>query len=200
MTESNGSGRLIDQWLSQARSEVVEVPVCFRRDLLAEFDRLVSQHEAASVPGMMHQDADVDALAARLVEVHEQIKQDRAEHTFKISKVPYEQWRTILEAHPPTDEQRERTPWIDHDPEAAAPALIAAACIEPSMTVEDAVHLRGFLPEGEWTNLYSAAMTANRTGVLVPKSVSSTVDQLAFELKSTLRAPTDSRSPSSAGG
>lgn len=206
MTES------IDQWLSEATNEEIPVPVCFNRALLAEFEACVLEHQQlverrknsrklfGEAGGLMHEDREDDTVAQRLTELHEAIEQDKAKHTFIICKFPYDEFRLVLEAHPPTPEQRAQSPFLDHNPDAAAPELVAASCKHPAMTVEHARAVRESLPEHEWGKLYEAAMRVNRTGVVIPKGVSSTVERLASELKSTTPAPEASPSASSEDG
>ena len=200
----------IDKLLDKAKTEVIEVRIVLNRELLTEFERTTLEYASAKEAreqqakkygesgGLMNQDDDAaEACADRLTALHEAIEADKAENVFKFQKMTYEKFREVIESNPPTDEIKERNPYIDHDPNSAAPFLVAGSCIDPKMDVEHAERLREVLPEGEWAKLYEASIRANRSGVVIPKSVSSIVAQLAFERKSTSAAATDSPSPSS---
>jgi hypothetical protein len=203
--------RKIETWLAQAKPEVVTESVCFDRELLTEFARTIEQHadlvEAKKLRskkygesgGVLDDEDPVDAVAEKLVDLHERIEADKAEHVFTFKKAPYEKFREILDNNPPTETAKAASPWLDYDPHGAAPALVAITCIDPEMTTEDAEALREALPESEWARLYNAADIVNRRGMNVPKVVSSTVAQLASELKSISLPATESPSPSSEG-
>lgn len=209
MSEGNGSpdtGRKIDAWLAQARPEDVEVPLCLNRELLTEFEATMRQFETADAArkaraakygeagGVLDEEDPAEAISRRLVEIHAEIEADKAEHVFRFRKMGYAEYRLIMEANPPTEAQRALSPFADHDAHGAAPALVAGSCIHPKMEIADAEALRETLPESAWRDLYDGAMRVNRTGVQIPKSVSSTVAQLASALRSTT-AP-DGASPS----
>lgn len=187
--------RLIEEWFTEATPEECTVEVCFDRKLLAEFEQCVAEHEdlGRAQAGMMTSEEAYEALARRIVDLNERIKADKAKHTFRFAKAPYHSWRAILDSNPPTDAQRGI---VDFDPHRAAPAMIAVSCKHPDLTVGDAEKLRELLPEGEFTRLFEAALQVNRTGVVIPKAVSSIVDHLASELRSTTPASTGSPSAS----
>jgi hypothetical protein len=203
--------RKIASWLKEAKPEIVEVPVCFNRELLSEFHRTVQEHSAlveardlrakkyGDAGGLMEDDHPADECARRLVELHEQVEADKKAHVFRFRKMPYEKFREVIEHNPPTDAVKAASPWLDHDPNTAAPVLVSGSCFDPEMDTDDAEQLREALPESEWAKLYDASIQVNRRGFEIPKSVSSTVALLASELKSTSVLATASPSPSSEG-
>lgn len=198
--------------ISKAKPEIIKVSVCINRELLSSFEEALSEYEPAEEGrklraakygesgGSLQEEDPADAVAARLADLNEQIEADKKDNgSFSFRKMGYEAFRDILEQHPPTESQKAQTPWLDHNPEAAAPALIAGSCIDPEMEAADAERLREVLPEVEWARLYEGAVRANRSGVVIPKSVSNTVVRLASELRLTTAPEEESPSPSSEG-
>lgn len=199
----------VEGWIKEGSSEEVEVSICFDRALLGEFERVLEEYQTylkgekkqklfGDAKGAMHPDDDPsEETAQRLVELDEAIKADEAEHVFRFRKMPYSEFRAIIEAHPPTDLQRQANRYNDHDPQAASPALVAGSCVEPRMSVEEAEELQAFLPESPWNELYTAAIRVNRIGVPGPKGAHSSVRELLSGLRSTMPADEGSRSASS---
>lgn len=200
----------IDKLLAKAKLETIEVHIVLNRELLTEYEAAIAEYADAEearerrkkkfgdAGGLMSEEDPAEALADKLIELQDAIEADKADNVFRFQKMPYEKFREVIEAHPPTDEIKERNPYLDHDPNQAAPFLVAGSCIDPQMDVEHAQQLRDLLPEGEWAKLYEAAIRANRSGVVIPKDVSSTVARLKFERRSTTPLAAVSPSPSSA--
>lgn len=202
--------RKIDTWLAQARPEDVEVPVCLNRELLTEYNRVLEDYKrfeetrkarsekfGESGGTMVVEEDPADNCLLRLDHLQAKIDADKAEHLFRFRKMPYKEFCDLIESHPATDASKQRFPYHDHDPFSIAVPLVAASCIHPKMETEDADSLREALPENVWFELYEAAMAVNRTGVVIPKAVSSTVAQLVSELMSTTPQEPESPSPSS---
>lgn len=187
-------------WKKAATRDEASVQVCLDRRLFREFTDLQRQLEESRQVGMLDQPGEVRDLAEQVVKLKEQIDKDRAEHTFVFATVPYSQWRELVEEHGPTEQQKADNRYAEFNPDTFPQAAIAAASVDPELTVEDAEWLREQLPRGEFDRLLDAVFTVNVGGSQLPKSVSGTVDQLASVLSSTTPQPEDSPSPSSEDG
>lgn len=184
-------------WKADASPDEASVGVVFDRRLYREFADLSRQLDEQRVEGMLDQNDAVRELAERLVEVKARIDQDRAKHTFVFRQIPYDDWREVAEAHPPTKQQKSENKYLDINPDTWPQAAIAATCHEPPLTLKDAEWLRQNLPQQEFQRLADATSQVNVGGSQLPKSVSSTVAALGSALKSTTPASEESLSPSS---
>jgi hypothetical protein len=184
-------------WKQQARGERVPVEVCMDREVLGEYERAIEDFGSAraDAKGMLDLPAAVTEAAERLRDLDDKVQQ--ATRTFWMVKIPRGDWMDLEEAHPATDAQKEDNPKQRLDPETFEPAIVAACCDEPTLTVDDAIWLRDFLPGDEWYRLIDAVGVANQRGSQVPKGASVIVGRLATELKSITPANEASLSPSS---
>lgn len=187
-------------WQAEATPDEVAVSVCFNRRLFREFNEASAALESAKVDGMLEQPADVEALARRVVELHERVKADEAKHRFVFRTVPYSDWEKLVGEHPPTEEQRARNRYLDWNPDSFPLVAVAASCADPHLTADDAVWLREQLPREEFNRLFDGAWQANVGGSSIPKSVSGTVARLGSALSSTTPASGESPSTSFAEG
>ena len=174
-----------DEWKADATTEQQVVAVCFNRRLFAAWTEASERLQAAR-----HGADDVEQLAAELVDLTEQVEQDKAAHTFTFETVPYSVWRGLVEEHPPTDQQREQNKYLDYNPDTFPTVAVAASCVDPELTVEDAGWLREHLPRLEFDRLFDAAFQVSVGGGDLPKSVIAIAKTLASGLKSTTAANT----------
>ena len=179
-------------WKADATIEKSVVAVCFNRALFAEWTEASEQLQAAR-PG----NDDVEQLAARVVDLTEQVERDKQAHTFTFETVPYSVWRGLVEDHPPTDKQREQNKYLDYNPDTFPPVAVAASCVDPELTVEDAGWLREHLPRLEFDRLFEAAFQVSVGGGDLPKSVIAIAKTLASGLRSITAANEESPSPGS---
>jgi hypothetical protein len=182
-------------WKADATIEQSVVAVCFNRALFAEWAAASEQLQQAR-----HGHDDVEQLAARLVDLTEQVEADKQAHTFTFETVPYSIWRGLVEEHPPTDQQRDGNRYLDYNPDTFPPVAVAAACVDPELTVDDGQWLREHLPRLEFDRLFEAAFQVSVGGGDLPKSVIGIAKTLASGLKSTTAANEASPSPGSEGG
>ncbi|MFW5898859.1 MAG: hypothetical protein ACOCUN_00165 [Jiangellaceae bacterium] len=161
----------------------------------------------------------VRRLVDQLGEASDAIAEASEPYVFR--KLRRHQWRELIEAHPPTDEQQAeweerrktdesaRRPEIDD--ETFWPQAIAACSHDPKLTVDDVLWLRDGdgdpddedawpgLPEGEFDRLCSELAELHGRGA-VPKEWLDTAQILRRGLSGTTPADGASRSRSSAGG
>lgn len=207
------------QWRAEATSERVPVEVVLDRGLLAELMAAVEKlsSERTAHAGMMHDPDEVKALAERVVELERSVREKT--RTLWISRIPGPQWNDLLERHKASDEvkakQREQLAEarevdpkaqldVSVDWDAFAPEAVAACCVEPELSVEDALWLRDGddkwpgLPDEQWQRLWMTCASAQTRGTTVPKHLSGIVATLASELNSTM--PPAEESPSASSG
>lgn len=154
-------------------------------DILAEDDALYRRVVSARLPrvpqALLDEHAELDKrlmsladgwegidsppeaadVAARLAEIEAEI--DESAVVVKLAGVGHKRWADLLRDHPPTKEQKRDHPQLDHNPETFPPAAIAAAAIDPEMTVEQVGQLiaKPWFNERCWSELWSRCLEAN---------------------------------------
>ncbi len=136
-----------------------------------------AQHRADSLPGNASVAADLVAANDRLEAA--KTGAQAASVTFVFQSLGREAYETLREFHPPTKAQRDefkkaalaqglpphQAGELGHNPDTFPAALIAAACIDPVMTGEEAEALWNS-PEfstAELTDLFTTALIVNQT-------------------------------------
>jgi hypothetical protein len=184
-------------WQADATADEQAVAVCFNRALYRRFWEASDRLEQIHQPGMLTQTDEYLALAGEVVDLKRQVEADQADHTFVFATVPYSQWAKLLEDHPATPEQKADNKYADHNPDTFQPVALAASCVEPGLTEDQAGWLREHLPRQEFERLVGAVWTVNVGGSSIPKSVAGIVNRLDSELNSTMPQDMESPSPSS---
>lgn len=185
-----------DDLLAKTRLPEGSVPICLRGDLVARHEQLERDLAAA-------QNSDTaGSLAAggqarKIAEEIEALERDMQEHThdFVFRGLPAKQYRDLVEAHPPRKDN-DLDAAFGADMSTFPVALIAACCVDPVMTVEQATQLADVLTEGQLMTMFTCAVGLNRSQVDVPKSV------LASEIlaSSAPRSKRPGRGGSAGGG
>lgn len=160
------AARGIEEILAAARPREAEVSLCLAGDLAADADRLAAEIDRiGSVPRTSLADVDPrTALVAELEKVHAKMRANSA--VFRFRALSRKDYSDLLAAHQSRDATKEA--WnLDTFP----PALIAASCIEPAMTVEQAEDLFSRINQNGRDLLWSAAWRANTGEVRVPFSL-----------------------------
>jgi hypothetical protein len=144
--------------------------ILFRQDLVlrhAELD--------AELAAMREQFADqvlapeaVHTKAAEVKALEDEMEAARVE--FRFRALPYREWLDLLAKHPPTKEQVKARLGVDHNPETFPAAAIAASCVEPAMSEDQAHELERVLPLDQFSLLWGTCAIVNRGGDGLPKS------------------------------
>lgn len=110
------------------------------------------------------------ATADRLLEI--EAAMDAAAIEFRFRSIGHRAWADLLKAHPPTKDQLRDDRNLDHNPETFPHVAMAAACIDPVMSVDDVKRLDAspLIDVRAWTELWSACIRANVVDV-APKSL-----------------------------
>lgn len=95
---------------------------------------------------------------------------ETTEVTLKYKAIGAKAYDELVSKHPPTREQRTNGSSFNID--TFAPALIAACCVEPEMTAEDAKELwqSDDWSRGDLLVLFSQAVELNNRGIDIPFS------------------------------
>lgn len=200
------------EFRAEATTERVPVDVCFDRDLLAQYHTAVEELADAkrTEPKMLNDPEQVRELAQRVVDLNTQLREKTRRLWF--AKISRTRWRELKDAHPASKEKQDKLRAqlkelrevdskaytdVTVDWDAFSVAATAEAAVDPTMSLDDAIWLHEFLPDGEWTRVWEAVLQVNEQGTQIPKSWSGIVDRLASELNSTMPPPAGSPSPSS---
>jgi hypothetical protein len=106
----------------------------------------------------------VQELAHRVKALEDEIAAVEVE--FRFRALPYRDWMALIAKHPPTDEQLKGNRRLDHNPDTFRPAAIAASCVDPEMTLEQASQLRDVLAFDTFLTLWATCHTVNTGGDL----------------------------------
>lgn len=156
----------IEDILAAARPVERVVRVCLRGDLLAKWDRLESQLQAArtsGVQGSLAAPAPGREIAQRMEDLAGQIA--GAQQEFRVRGLSSKAVSDLIAAHPPTNGQKGA--W---NSDTFVPALMAACVVDPAMTVEQATALLGVLNRDQTNTLFGAAWDASTGAVDIPFS------------------------------
>lgn len=155
---------------ARQRVEVVRLPLNVGD---VDFDDLIADHlraDAALTEAMQHPDPDPAGLDELVAQVEAtEAAMDAAKTEFRFASVGKAAWLDLVTSHPPTAAERKRDPRAEVSV-SFQPAAVAASCVDPEMTVDDAKALMASLSDDLWDTLFSGALTANRGGGALPKS------------------------------
>ena len=110
-------------------------------------------------------EAELEAARARVEEAKAALDEVTVVMTFR--SVGRKAYDDLVMAHPPTDEQKEMD--YSYNPETFTPAIIAASCVEPDLTLEEATAIFDEWNGSEISQLFLTALevnTARRTADL----------------------------------
>lgn len=147
------------------------VPLCLRGDLQSEWDRLEEAFNIAdtTISGDVLETGR-SAEAARLAQEMELVRHQMMATTvrFTLRALGRKDWKKIAADNPPSDDDLSG---LDVDEEQFVTDMIAACCIEPTMTRSQAETLRDELTDGQWQSLATAAWELNKNTLVVPFSL-----------------------------
>ncbi|MFJ9988565.1 hypothetical protein ACIQUD_31910 [Streptomyces globisporus] len=141
----------------------VTLTICDDEDLkkaaaTARFLEQQAKEAAEKNPGDKASQAAAKAASEHLASA--QAALDEASVELRFQALPRNDFRELLAAHPPTEEQADKG--YDHNPDTMAPVLIAAASLDP-LTEEDATDFLADWSQAEGERLYAAALRVQQT-------------------------------------
>ena len=156
----------LKEWRGKVKPYTAAVDICADGALVAELEAAERRLEEERQNGMLEVPKELEAHVQKLA------KKVAAEtRTFTFQSIGRRAWRALMSDHPPTDQQREQEPDLDHNPETFPVAAILASCVEPRLSQEDAEWLADELPEGEFLRVWGALLRANVVGGDAKKAV-----------------------------
>jgi len=159
-------GNSIEDILKKARAREKTVHICLAGDLAGEAERLSDELARVSEDWQPADMTDVHPgrkVAADLKAVQEQVKAAQEPFTFRY--IGDRAYSDLLAAHPSEKEEEL------FDEATFKPALIAASCVQPEMTVVDTLRLFEVINEGEIRKLFEAAWEVHHASDIVPFSL-----------------------------
>ncbi|MFH9236031.1 hypothetical protein [Streptomyces globisporus] len=141
----------------------VTLTICDDEDLkkaaaTARFLEQQAKEAAEKNPGDKASQAAAKAASEHLASA--QAALDEASVELRFQALPRNDFRELLAAHPPTEEQADKG--YDHNPDTMAPVLIATASLDP-LTEEDATDFLADWSQAEGERLYAAALRVQQT-------------------------------------
>jgi hypothetical protein len=148
------------------------VQVCLDGSVAEQLDHLRARwSELAGSHQGMAPSADVTDVIEEIRALEAQAETATVE--FRVQALGAKAWRRLVVEHPPPADDMDGWRW---DPETFPQASLAACCVSPAMTVEQAEQLAERLSNGQWGKLWSAVLDVNVGDDLIPKFGPATVD------------------------
>lgn len=153
--------------IKRAKPREHTVTVCLAGDDAAEVERL--ERELASLadawePTSLADKHPGEAAAKKIATIRARMQKAQVE--FRFRALGATAWSDLLAAHP---SENKNEAW---NTKTFPIALLAASCIDPAMTPEQATTLCEQLNEGQRLDLHAAAWEVNQGATSVPFSVS----------------------------
>lgn len=170
----------IDDILSRKKPNVRIVEICLDSDLAAEINEVERELEQAKMKRNRQGRTLADstgALQTRLDELMERAAEESVSFTFKdIGRRAFDQ---LIMDHPPSKAQKDRHAemgggLLEYDIDTFPPALIAATCADPKMTIEDAERIFDEWGSGEAEYLFAQAILVCKERTSLPLSKNGT--------------------------
>jgi hypothetical protein len=151
-----------------------QATVCARADLAAEYDTLLAEYEQAKADdrrdgGTAADEPKAPLLADKLLALREEMLDSNV--TFVFQGLGRLREQELIDAHPPTNDQKKEITELLVNPDTYIPALLHAACVEPEgMTLADWTGIWNEWTDGQTMPLRRAAQTVNKAAVDIPKA------------------------------
>lgn len=168
----------IAEILKKAKAPERVVELCLNADLAAEHDELNRrlQELQRSTALSMADTGKTAELAQQIRDLEERMQASVV--TFRMRGMSAYKRLEWLEAHPPREGKQEAFNVV-----TGMSALIAACCVDPQMTEDDAQHLIEVLGTGQTDKLFAAAWEATNGDGAVPFSLAASVTLRSSEKK-----------------
>lgn len=124
------------------------------RELLAELEQAVAEY-ADNILKPQH----VQDLGRKVNEAANAVHE--AELEFRFRAMPGRKWLDLVAQHPLTAQQRKDGATGGWNPDTFEPAALAASCVDPEMTVEQAAEMRSMLLFDTYLTLWKTCLEVN---------------------------------------
>lgn len=181
----------LDAWLDSGVVRADSVKICLRADLIAHHTQLDIELNGAKTA------TERQRLAKRITKLETEI--EAAQQEFKFEAIDPRAYADLRRAHLPTTSQLVGDPQLDHNPDTFPPALVAASCVDPELSFDDAVKIQTSrkVDFSEWQKLFGCALGVNLEVAMPPKSLLATAVLSRNGGSSTTAARKASPDPSS---
>lgn len=184
----------IREIIDRKRPAEDSVPIVLDGDLMAEYERLSVELRDAGPAANFGDDSSADAIKARMEALRARMLDSRV--FFRLRALPGPQWSPYVAALPVKQD--------DQTDEEAAEAyhrwlctVVAASCVDPAMTADEAHELYTVLSNGEWGQLAGRAYHLQTTRQDIPFSEAASVLSQISGTKSRRPEPSASDAPPS---
>lgn len=176
----------VDEALAEFTPSETIARVCFDGKLTAAIDAAEMQ-----LANLDEADPSRAELAGRIVTMTQELQSK--ERSFRIAAIGDLAWSELVAAHPPTDDDA----GFGYNQRTFPQAVVAACCVDPKLTLEQATKLRSSLATSQWRRLWVACQLVNVLGDGLGKSASGLATTLASETKLSIATAAESPTPSS---
>ena len=187
----------IDEFLGAAKAPRLSVPINVRADLLARHAELKAKLDQAQREDLRNIGITGGKAAPAVEEEIAELEDEMAdsEMVFVFEGLGHREYVKLLTQHPPS--KRDKAANLDFNETTFPPALIAASCVEPEMTLEQATTLCDTITDGQFSKLWNVAIAVNVGSDAAPKSVRRSATVAPNGTSSTTAAPEESLDQSS---
>jgi hypothetical protein len=184
----------IDDVLARTRPARRSVDICLDGSLRGRLEDLQARWRAAVDYDREHNEPDTaPAIAAQIAALRDEV--DAATVTFTVEAIGAAPWRRLVAEHPPPTDDLEGWRW---NLETFPPAAVAASCIDPKMSEDQAAELAERLSDAQWGKLFGAVLSVNVADD-IPLFAAGIDAPPTSEQNSTTAAPEESLTASSSG-
>jgi hypothetical protein len=157
----------ISALLAGAKPREGEVPLCLAGDLVGEVERLQGELAHVGDGWVSTSMADADPrveLVKQIEAVREEMR--AASVTFRLRALGHRAFSNLVAAHPAAQVDG----GVAYDAATFLPALVAACCVDPVMTVDQVRQLLDVVNDGQARELFGAALAVNEEASPLPFS------------------------------
>lgn len=158
----------IDDLLAECTARETSVRVLLRQDMVQQHAVLVAELERLAVLDGESGSLELLSPAAAAAVVAFEAEMDAALREFRFRSIGRRAWRDLLAQHPPSKE--DRLDRLDYNPLTFPVAAVAASCVSPRMSLEQATKLEALTDLTEFGKLSAAAFEVNIGGNSNPKA------------------------------
>lgn len=143
--------------LTKAQPRQETARLCLRGDLIHQHKQLVAElTEAERLDEMSNEPDLAPEIAQQIVDLEAEIRAEETEFTFR--SIGRRAWSDLMAKYPPSKAEQRIGAEFNEDFIAAA---VAASCVDPAMTDEEARQLEELVTVGQWSELWQACVLAN---------------------------------------
>lgn len=186
--------------IANVRLPEAHVPLCLRGDLLAALSDLERRLEAAhdrDLSDSLAAGGEARRIAEQMEELHAEIRENT--HVFKLRALPRHEFRALQDSHPPREDDKVDQA-IGANLDTFQAPLIAACCLDPVLSLEQAETLVDIAAEAQVVELFGAALALNRSKADLPKSETASAILARLVPRSRRHEPGGSAASGSSGG